>query len=79
MKHGRTDYDLKKLEKKIPDDEPVFLFRGQDIGAPKMIEMYAEYIASMGAKSDIVEAAREQANKMREWQKNKKAKVPDMK
>ncbi len=35
MKHARKDYDrIQDTVGKIPENEPVFLIRGQDLAAP---------------------------------------------
>lgn len=79
MKHARPDYNrIQDPDNIIPEDEPVFLLRGQDLGAPKIVEIWAEMAAAQGAKPNIVEAAREQANEMRKWQEANGGKVPDM-
>ena len=42
MKHARKDYDrIQDPENKIPDDEPVFLIRGQDTTAPAVLRYWA--------------------------------------
>ena len=79
MKHARADYDrIQDPEGKIPDDEPVFLIRGQDICAPLAVFAWADEAERRNASSEIVEAARKQAAEMIEWQERGPAKVPDM-
>ena len=42
MIHARTDYNrIQDPENKIPQDEPVFLLRGQDQFAPKLLQDWA--------------------------------------
>ena len=78
MKHARADYDrIQDPAHKIPEDEPVFLLRGQDICAPRAVEVWATIAENMGASPEIVRAAREQARRMRKWQEGQ-YKVPDM-
>lgn len=79
MKHARPDYNrIQDPEGKIPDDEPVFLLRAQDIVAPQAVEMWALLAHNVGANANIVQAAYEQAHLMRKWQFKHGSKVPDM-
>jgi len=80
MKHARDDYNgrIVDLEDKIPEDEPVFLLRGQDMAAPQTVEFWADQAEDIGAKKNIIDAAREQALRMRRWQETHGAKAPDM-
>ncbi len=79
MKHARKDYDrFQDPDGKIPEDEPVFLLRGQDIAAPETVRHWARAANSFGARSDIVAAAYEQANEMERWQYDRGSKVADM-
>lgn len=79
MKHARKDYArLQDPEGKIPMDEPVFFLRGQDIAAPDTVRHWAREANALGARSDIVSAAYEQANEMERWQHDYGSKVPDM-
>lgn len=80
MKHARDDYNgrIVDLEKKIPEDEPVFLLRAQDMVAPKVVDFWVKEADALGAKPNIVNAAREQAARMRTWQEDHGAKTPDM-
>jgi len=80
MFHAREDYNgrIVDLEKKIPEDEPVFVLRGQDMCAPKVVEFWADEAEGLGAKPNIVKAAREHAKRMRVWLDTHRSKVPDM-
>jgi len=79
MRHARKDYDrIQDPEGKIPQDEPVFLIRGQDITAPDVVHHWADLAAARGASSEIVMLAREQAERMRDWQRLNVGKVPDL-
>ena len=43
MKHARSDYDrIQDPSRIIPEDEPVFLLRAQDISAPAAVEKWAD-------------------------------------
>jgi hypothetical protein len=79
MKHARTDYDrIQDPAGKIPQDEPVFLIRGQDMVGPSAVETWALLADMAGADASIVAAARAQVERMREWQRSGNYKVPDM-
>ncbi len=79
MKHARADYArFQDPEGKIPDDEPVFLLRGQDAAAPFVVEYWVSIASALGADGEILTAAKEQAKLMREWQQVHGKKAPDM-
>ena len=79
MKHARTDYSrIQDPENKIPEDEPVFLLRGQDLVAPQIVEMWALAARKVGAADNIYAAAMSQAGEMRKWQQDHTPKIPDM-
>ena len=79
MKHARADYDrIQDPAGLIPDDEPVFLLRGQDKVAPAIVENWAETVSKLGGSQKIVTAAFRQASRMRAWQMQHGGKVPDM-
>ena len=81
MKHARSDYDrIQDPEKKIPEKEPVFLLRGQDICAPYAVLVWAAFAEREGADDNIVKAAKDQAEAMFRWQCSLlvNAKIPDM-
>lgn len=79
MKHAREDYSrIQDPEGKIPEEEPVFLIRGQDVVGPNAVLHWAELAESQGANVDIVQSAREQALRMRDWQRLNVAKIPDL-
>ena len=79
MRHARADYDrIQDPAGLIPEDEPVFLLRGQDVVAPAIVEKWAMVAADLGASKEIVTAALRQALRMRAWQMQHGHKVPDM-
>jgi len=79
MKHAREDYNrIQDPDGLIPEDEPVFLIRGQDRAAPGTVEAWAMLAELMGASPVIVKAARKQAWLMRDYQSSVKNKIPDM-
>lgn len=76
MYHARRDYQrFQDPLGVIPDDEPVFLIRGQDIVGAKTVRFWADQAEAHGASPRIVERAREHAALMESWATRK---VPDM-
>ncbi len=68
MKHARLDYDeIQDPRNLIPEDEPVFLLRGQDKFAHQVVALYADLAERGGADTKLVDAAREQSQLMRDW------------
>lgn len=81
MKHSRADYArIQDPEHKIPEDEPVFLLRGQDKLAPSTVRFWAKEADLSGVNYEMVEAARSQANAMLSWQTSPAhlGKLPDL-
>ena len=79
MKHARADYDrIQDPAGKIPDNEPVFLIRGQDLAAPAALRAYAMLAHENGAKRDLVDAVLDHVRLMEEWQRQIARKTPDL-
>ena len=79
MFHIREDYNrIQDPENKIPDDEPVFLIRGQDKVAAQVVDYYAMCAAKAGASLELVSMCHEQARNIRIWQAENKRKIPDL-
>ena len=79
MKHERSDYNrIQDPEHKIPEDEPVFVLRAQDMLAPDTIDNWCNYADEAGADPAIIEAAIHQADAMRVWQICHGSKLPDL-
>ena len=79
MRHARPDYDrIQDPAGLIPDDEPVFLVRGQDICALAALGAWIDEAIAYGAPANIVAAAREHYSAIADWQAVHSAKVPDM-
>lgn len=79
MKHARPDYDrIQDPAGLIPDDEPVFIIRAQDIAGPATVQCWAAIAKSHGAEPNILEAADDMTAQMRNWQRGHVCKVPDM-
>lgn len=88
MKHAREDYNrIQDPAGLIPEDEPVFLLRGQDIFAPKIVMSWARELLQVS--KDITDhdkranllmmatMAIEHATEMVEWQHTMRSKLPD--
>ena len=75
MKHARNDYNnrIVDLEKKIPDDEPVFLIRGQDTVAAETVRIWANLNDDAGGDPHLSDLARNHAIAMDAWPKKKPA------
>lgn len=79
MLHAREDYNrFQDPEGLIPDDEPVFLLRGQDHLAPYLLEKYANELRQIGGSEEMAKIVENHALLMRKWQEEHKSKIPDM-
>lgn len=79
MIHARKDYDrIQDPSGLIPEDEPVMLFRGQDVLAPVLLAKYADLLRQHSAAPEMIAAVLSQEQLMRKWQLNRKCKLPDM-
>lgn len=79
MKHARADYDrIQDPENKIPENEPVFLLRGQDKFAPALLLRWASELRLSGGNPEMARMVEEHAQLMIEWQKNVLVKIPDV-
>ena len=78
MKFTRDDYNKRIIDTagKIPDDEPVFLLRAQDVHAPSTLRFYAKLLEENGNK-DMAEELRLHARQMVIWQKSVRVHKPD--
>lgn len=78
MRFTRQDYNerIKDTAGKIPDDEPVFLLRGQDKHAPDTLRFYARLLEEDG-NTAMADELRAHARSMLIWQKSYKVKAPD--
>ena len=76
MRHAREDYErFQDPAGIIPDDEPVFLIRGQDTVGHHVVRTWAHLAEMIGADPDMIRMAREHADRMEAWPKHK---VPDL-
>jgi hypothetical protein len=72
MRHARVDYDrIQDPSGLIPEDEPVFLLRGQDRHASSTLEHYAERLSAAGGDPQMVRLVLEHAGRMRAWPRHK--------
>lgn len=68
MIHARKDYNrIQDPANKIPDDEPVFLVRAQDIVSGEVVRAWANLNDLKGGDPKLSESAREHARRMDEW------------
>ena len=78
MRHIRGDYDrIQDPENKIPEYEPVFLIRGQDVCGPETLRRWADLNEQKGGDPLLSLAVKKQALTMEMWQLSVKAKVAD--
>lgn len=80
MLHSRKDYQERIQDSAglIPEGEPVFFVRAQDVTAPEVVKFWAELAKEYGALPNIITAAREHMERMIEWQREHGMKIPDM-
>jgi hypothetical protein len=81
MLHARNDYNarIQDSDNIIPQDEPVFLLRAQDIFAPTMLKIYVALIQqSTSPDENIIRNTENHIEAMIQWQRNNKCQHPDM-
>jgi hypothetical protein len=78
MKFTRDDYNQRIIDKagKIPENEPVFLLRAQDVHAPSTLRHYAKLLEESG-NIEMAEELRKHASQMVVWQKSVRVHEPD--
>jgi hypothetical protein len=78
MKFTRDDYNKRIIDTagKIPEDEPVFLLRAQDVYAPSTLRFYAKLLGEDG-NMDMADELRLHARQMVIWQKSVRVHKPD--
>jgi hypothetical protein len=80
MIHARSDYDpIQDPRGLIPEDEPVILIRGQDVGALAAIDAYYDYLVNeeLGIEGEFLAAIARHRNRIQRWQEIEKVKRPD--
>ncbi len=72
MIHARQDYTERVQDSAniIPEDEPVFLLRGQDKHASATLRFWAHLVADEG-DVELADYVRKWADKMEEWGEKK--------
>jgi hypothetical protein len=76
MRHAREDYErFQDPAGIIPEEEPVFLIRGQDSVGALAVLLYAALAESVNADPDLVRRCRAHAARMAAWPKHK---TPDL-
>lgn len=77
MLHARPDYQrIQDPAGKIPDDEPVMLFRGQDRYAARVLRFYADLLKEDSAvQPKFRQMVLDHAERMAAWSVHK---VPDI-
>lgn len=79
MKHAREDYNrIQDPEKRIGEDEPVFLLRAQDVSAPATLSFWAEENLCNGGDPALSALAKEHADAMTAWQEANGVKPADL-
>lgn len=79
MRHARPDYDrFQDPLGKIPEDEPVFLIRGQDKSAPATLRYWALQNEKNGGDPELTKTTLEHARLMLEWQRQQGCKPADL-
>lgn len=78
MRFTRDDYTKRIIdtEKKIPENEPAFLLRAQDVHAPATLRFYADLLEKAG-NPEMAQELRLHARQMVVWQKSVYVKNPD--
>lgn len=70
MKHARADYNrIQDPAGLIPEDEPVFLLRGQDPFAANTVRHYITLLRANGVADKFIEMCIDQAQDMEDWPK----------
>jgi hypothetical protein len=88
MRHARTDYNriqdpaledptLANGSTPIAEDEPVLLFRAQDVHAPRVAAFYAGLLNDDG-NDTMARTVMAQGRQMLLWQTQNRMKAPDM-
>lgn len=81
MLHARKSYNkrIQDSANVIPQNEPVFILRGQDQLAPVILDIYVAMTKNLsGFDVNIADAVAEHTQRMRAWHENHGCKVADM-
>lgn len=78
MRHARSDYNrIQDPAGLIPEDEPVFLLRGQDKLAAKLVFEWSKRARAAGVDPTMCDMAFDQAERMSAWRPRKTADLPE--
>lgn len=79
MRHAREDYNrIQDPAGLIPEDEPVFLVRAQDVCAIPTLLAWIHQAKRIGASPEIIGKVESHIKLMTEWKKAHDVKVPDL-
>lgn len=79
MKHARKDYNrIQDPAGLIPEDEPVFLLRGQDPLAPRLLNLWARELRLLNGDPKMAKLVEDQAKAMVKWQATHPYHLPDL-
>jgi hypothetical protein len=69
VRHGRFDYDerIQDAARIIPEEEPVFLLRGQDPAAAAAVRAWCAVAADLETDPAVIDRARAWADRMEQW------------
>ncbi len=77
MRHAREDYNrIQDPQNKIPLLEPVFLLRGQDKHAARVVRFWADLLDEEDADHEIIQKARDHADLIDSWPDKKQPDLP---
>jgi hypothetical protein len=68
----------KRMDPLIPDDEPVFLLRGQDPAAANAVRAYARLARALGSDPEMCNRIMQWADEMEQYAATKQHGVPDV-
>jgi len=77
-KYGKITVE-KEPHTPLPDDEPVFLIRAQDLASVSTIQFYREQAQKAGAPEEFLDSLGEVQNDFMKWQRENvnRVKTPD--
>ena len=80
MLHAREDYNrrIQDSENLIPEDEPVFLFRAQDMLAIHALREYINVCKHNDVQPDLIRRVEEHIARFDEWALLNPVKSPDV-
>lgn len=79
MKHAREDYNrIQDPANLIPDDEPVFLVRAQDLCSVATVQRWIDMAELSGVSPEMIAKVVKLRNDMEAWQLQRKVKIPDL-